>query len=109
MKSSLTLTPRLDPFLLSRECVHFPSFIQSDVFLRADFLPSTVLGVGEAVVDRHKVDTRLHCSAKLTLNNARTSWSSFSSAQSRLLAASCKGPFTHLLERLFTLKESVRS
>lgn len=117
LKFSLTRQPQRSPPLRvpAHSCwaenvsIFVHPFVQSDVSLRAYFVPSAVLGAGGP---RRKDARPARGSAappELTLNSARTSWSSFSSAQSRLLAASCKGPFTHLLERLFTLKERVRS
>lgn len=80
-----------------RGCTLFQMFLRGCTLFQAQ---SVLLGTR---------DPRASQLPQLTLNSARTSWSSFSRAQSRLCAASCKGALTQLLERLFTQNESTRS
>lgn len=65
--------------------------------------------LGDLLCSRHSSCFPKSQPSQLTLNSAWTSWASFSRAQSRLRAASCKAALTHLLERLFTQNESTRS
>lgn len=86
-----------DSQMFLRGCTLFQMFLRGCTLFQAQ---SVLLGTR---------DPRASQLPQLTLNSARTSWSSFSRAQSRLRAASCKGALTQLLERLFTQNESTRS